>query len=86
MQGGLLYGKGGGLQKTFGFEVGYQVYKNMWLSAGYNFVGLHDRDLTANEYTSKGAYLRLRFKFDETTFGFPSTGGRAEPAKAKEGP
>ena len=86
VQGGLLYGKGGGLQKTFGFEVGYQVYKNMWLSAGYNFVGLHDRDLTANEYTSKGAYLRLRFKFDETTFGFPSTGGRAEPAKAKEGP
>ncbi|WP_422097591.1 hypothetical protein [Variovorax sp.] len=85
VQAGLLYGKGGGLQKTFGFELGYQVYKNLWLSAGYNFVGLNDRDLTANEYTSKGAYVRLRFKFDETTLGFPSTGGAASaPAASRD--
>ncbi|MDA7417542.1 OmpA family protein [Xenophilus arseniciresistens] len=83
VQGGVLQGKGGGLQKTFGVELGYQVYKNMWLSAGYNFVGLHDKDLTANEYTSKGAYLRLRFKFDETNLGFASAGGPA-PAQAEK--
>ena len=75
VQAGGLYGKGGGLQKTAGVEVGYQAYKNLWLSAGYNFVGLTDRDLTANEYTSKGVYLRLRFKFDETGLGFASAGG-----------
>ncbi|WP_286185886.1 OmpA family protein [Acidovorax cavernicola] len=81
VQAGLLYGKGGALQKTLGFEVGYQVQKNMWVSAGYNFVGLNDRDLTANEYTSKGAYVRLRFKFDETNLGFASAGAEVN-AKA----
>jgi uncharacterized repeat protein (TIGR01451 family) len=84
VQGGLLFGKGGGLQKTFGLELGYQIYKNAWVSVGYNFIGLHDRDLTANEYTSKGAYIRLRFKFDETTLGFPSAGGAAPTASATQ--
>ncbi|MDH6593483.1 putative repeat protein (TIGR01451 family) [Variovorax sp. TBS-050B] len=73
VQAGMLFGKGGGLQKSFGIEVGYQLYRNTWLSVGYNFVGLHDRDLTANEYTSKGAFIRLRFKFDETNLGFAPT-------------
>ncbi|MCY1369303.1 hypothetical protein D9M69_563370 [compost metagenome] len=77
VQAGLLYGKGGALQKTFGVEVGYQVQKNMWVSAGYNFVGLKDRDLAANDYTSKGAYIRLRFKFDETALGAASAGAAA---------
>jgi len=56
------------------------------VSAGYNFVGLNDRDLTANEYTSKGAYVRLRFKFDETHLGFASTGdtNTAKAAKAEK--
>ena len=80
VQAGVLYGKGGGLQKTAGVELGYQAYKNLWVSAGYNFVGLNDRDLTANEYTSKGVYLRLRFKFDETGLGFASAGGESASA------
>ncbi|MDZ4358451.1 MAG: OmpA family protein, partial [Variovorax sp.] len=84
VQAGLLYGKGGALQKTLGVEVGYQVQKNMWVSAGYNFVGLNDRDLTANEYTSKGAYVRLRFKFDETHVGFASAGADVKAAKAEK--
>lgn len=82
VQAGLLYGKGGALQKTAGVEVGYQAAKDLWLSAGYNVVGLSDRDLTAGEYTSKGVYLRLRFKFDETGLGFPSAGAVAKPAAA----
>ena len=77
VQTGVLYGKGGGLQKTFGVEVGRQIRQNLWVSAGYNFVGLHDRDLTASEYTSSGVYLRLRFKFDEMTLDFSSAGGGA---------
>ena len=27
---------------------------------------IRDDDLAGNEYTRRGAYLRLRFKFDET--------------------
>jgi hypothetical protein len=49
---------------------------------GVNFVGLRDRDLTAIEYTSKGASIRLRFTFDETTLGFPATGGDASAPAA----
>lgn len=86
IQAGVLYGKGGGLQKTAGVEVGYQAYKNTWISAGYNVVGLNDRDLAANEYTSKGAYVRLRFKFDETGLGFASAGGEGASASTSGKP
>ncbi|MDB5929174.1 MAG: conserved repeat domain protein [Polaromonas sp.] len=72
LQAGLLYGKGGALQKTAGVELGYQVAKDLWVSAGYNFVGLKDRDLAAGEYTSEGVYIRLRFKFDENSFSTAS--------------
>ena len=74
LQGGFLYGQGGALKKTFGGEIGYQVYRDIWVSGGYNFVGLTDQDLAANEYTSKGPYMRLRLKFDETAIGFPTSG------------
>jgi uncharacterized repeat protein (TIGR01451 family) len=74
LQAGFLYGQGGALKKTLGGEVGYQVYRDIWVSGGYNFVGLTDHDLAANEYTSKGAYMRLRMKFDETALGFPASG------------
>lgn len=83
VQAGVLYGKGGALQKTAGVELGYQVAKDLWVSAGYNFVGLRDRELTANEYTSKGAYIRLRFKFDETGLGFASASAPAASASRK---
>ncbi len=77
VQGGLLHGSGGALQKSIGVEVGYQVMKDLWFSVGYNAIGLSDRDLTAGEYTSKGAYFRLRFKFDETGLGFERPTSRA---------
>jgi len=48
--------------------------KDLWFSVGYNALGLSDRDLTAGEYTSRGAYMRLRFKFDETGLGFERSG------------
>nr|WP_295382916.1 hypothetical protein [uncultured Pseudacidovorax sp.] len=74
VQGGLLHGSGGALQKSLGLELGYQVMKDLWFSVGYNALGLSDRDLTAGEYTSRGAYMRLRFKFDETGLGFERSG------------
>ncbi|MBP7566749.1 MAG: DUF11 domain-containing protein [Burkholderiaceae bacterium] len=84
LQAGLLLGQGGAAQRTLGAEVGYQLTRNLWLSVGYNVLGLSDPDLTAGEYTSKGAYLRLRFKFDEKTFGLAAAdaGTRAPSAGA----
>ena len=59
---------GGSQQKAFGLETGYALQQNLWLSAGYNWAGFSDRDLSGAEYTARGAYIRLRFKFDESLF------------------
>ena len=85
VQAGLLHGSGGALQKTFGGEIGYLVTQGLWVSVGYNVIGLKDRDLTAGEYTSQGAYIRLRYKFDEGTLGLSDNGRAvtgAAPAQA----
>ena len=80
VQGGLLYGKGGALQSTLGMEVGYQLMRNLWISGGYNILGLKDPDLSGADHTSRGAYLRLRFKFDENTLGMGAPASAANPA------
>jgi hypothetical protein len=52
--------------------VGYLLKQNLWLSAGFNAAGFAgDADLTGYEYTRRGVYLRLRFKFDENLFKGP---------------
>jgi hypothetical protein len=58
----------GDRQHMLGAEIGYALHQNLWLSAGYNWSGFSDRDLTGNEYTKRGVYIRLRFKFDENLF------------------
>lgn len=50
-----------------GAEVGYLVVENLWLSLGVNFRGIVDRDLLTDD-SSRGVYLRMRFKFDEKLF------------------
>jgi uncharacterized repeat protein (TIGR01451 family) len=55
-------------QKGLGFEIGYLLTSNAWISAGYNVFGYRDGDLAPNSQTDKGAFIRLRFKFDEDTF------------------
>jgi large repetitive protein len=52
-------------QKGLGVELGYLVHSNIWLSAGYNFFGYRDQDLAPGQHSDKGAFIRLRFKFDE---------------------
>ena len=52
-------------EKAYGLEVGFRVKDNVWLSAGHNFSGFSDRDLTGREQTEQGWYIRLRMKFDE---------------------
>jgi hypothetical protein len=40
----------------------------LWASAGFNWTGFTDRDLSGADYTSQGFYVRMRFKFDENLF------------------
>ncbi|WP_394780410.1 hypothetical protein, partial [Undibacterium sp.] len=65
----VLYSpQGAARQWAQGVEAGYQVQTNLWVSAGFNWSGFYDRDLTASDYTTRGVYLRLRWKFDEDLF------------------
>lgn len=56
------------LSYLVGAEVGYSPMTNLWLSLGYNFKGFEDEDIAYDDTTIKGAYFRLRFKFDEDLF------------------
>jgi hypothetical protein len=42
--------------------------QDLWLSGGVNWTGFSDRDLTSGEYTNRGVFIRLRYKFDENLF------------------
>lgn len=48
-----------------GAELGWQMQDNLWLSVGHNLRGFHDRELSGDDSTRRGSYLKLRFKFDE---------------------
>ena len=62
------------IQYANGAEVGAMLRTNLWLSVGYNFTGFYDRDLTGEEATRRGPFVRLRFKFDESLFPFLKPG------------
>lgn len=69
---GLLYrfwSPGHARQHAIGVEAGYLVTQNLWLSAGYNVLGFREPDMSGSDYTRRGLFVRLRFKFDETLFG-----------------
>jgi hypothetical protein len=57
--------------RTFGFgaSFGYKVVDNMWVSAGYNVLGMNDRDFSDASYRAKGPFITLRMKVDQDTFG-----------------
>lgn len=63
----LLADRHGGRQWGLGGEIGYRAADNLWISAGYNFFGYRDGDLAPAEPTARGAFIRLRFKFDESS-------------------
>ena len=46
-----------------GLEVGYRAINNLWLSVGYNFSGFEEKDFADVDYTDKGFYFRVRYKF-----------------------
>ena len=61
-------------------EVGRRLQPGLWLSAGYNLTGYADDELTGEEWTRQGVYLRVRARFDETLW----TGARPDPASLGE--
>lgn len=68
LQAGALGGETGGKRYVLGAETGYLVTTNLWLSVGYNWLNYNDSDVVGSEFTVDGAYLRMRFKFDEDLF------------------
>lgn len=69
------------LRYLVGAEVGYSPMANLWLSLGYNLTGYKDDDIANSNENQQGAYLRLRFKFDEDLFkrNDPRKNTRLEP-------
>jgi hypothetical protein len=55
-------------QYGLGLEVGRQLPGGMWLSAGFNRFGYRDDELTAEEWTRTGGFIRMRARFDESLF------------------
>ena len=83
---GLLRSRGGARQTLLGLELGYQVTPGLWLSGGYNWRGLRDDELAGTNYTHRGWYLRLRFKFDETTLGLGGGASNTSPSSKAVAP
>ncbi|HEX7403815.1 MAG TPA: hypothetical protein VF287_07365, partial [Usitatibacter sp.] len=74
-----LFGESAGSrQYAVGLEVGYLVATNLWVSGGYNFSGYRDADLAGADYTAKGPYIRLRYKFDESLIESATGAKKAE--------
>jgi hypothetical protein len=60
------------VRNALGAELGFMLRSNTWLSLGYNVTGFSDRDFNAvvnTSATTRGAFLRLRLKFDEDLWG-----------------
>jgi len=47
-------------------EIGLRTWKFIWTTIGYSFDDF-DADLVGHDYSGEGAFLKLRFKFDENT-------------------
>ena len=62
----VMFGGAGEHRSAVGGEMGFEVYRNLWLSAGYNATGFADADLALSNYTTRGMFVRFRMKFDES--------------------
>ena len=59
---------GGSSDQGLAVEVGYRVIDNLWLSVGGVAGRYADTELFSANSSWRGLYIRMRFKFDETTF------------------
>lgn len=51
-----------------GLEVGRQLPGGVWLSGGWNVYGYSDDELTGEEWTRQGGFVRIRARVDEKLF------------------
>ena len=49
-------------------SAGYRVYRNVVLSAGYNFARIDDNDLAGETFQGEGPFVGIKVKFDEDMF------------------
>ncbi len=71
----IFSGDGRSVRYGVGPEIGFTVAENLRVGVGYNFSGFQDDDLTQEQYTSRGFYIALRMKFDESIFHRRRKGG-----------
>lgn len=62
----LVSGDGRSVSYGAGPELGFTVADNLRVGVGYNLLGFTDVDLTEEQYTSRGFYLAMRLKLDES--------------------
>ncbi len=66
LQAGLLHSwNAGQMDYHTGVSVGYTMFKNAWVSLGYNFTGFEDEDFSEADYTAQGPFMKFRLKFDQ---------------------
>lgn len=53
---------------ALGMELGYLVGDGLWVSLVYNIFGFNDKEFAEMAQITPGAYIRLRYKFDENSF------------------
>ena len=62
-----------------GASVGCKLIDNVWLSAGYNVLGMDDRDFAAANYRAQGPFITLRMKVDQDSLGLNKRGEILRP-------
>ncbi|MBB4858902.1 hypothetical protein HNO88_002228 [Novosphingobium chloroacetimidivorans] len=50
---------------SLGPSLGFSPGNGVWMSAGYNLRGFHDRDFAEARYTRQGPFVTMRMKFDQ---------------------
>jgi len=63
--GALHSGASNNYEYSWGLSTGYNVMKNVWLSAGYNVEGFEDGDFADAGYTAAGPYIKFRISLDQ---------------------
>lgn len=61
---------------SIGPQVGFTPAKDILLTAGYNVTGFHDPDFAAARSTTKGPFIALRMKFDQSILNWVGVGQR----------
>lgn len=54
--------------KGYGASIGYNIFKNAWVSVGYQKLSNYDRNYNFDDSYVKGFFVKFRIKFDEETF------------------